>query len=201
MMEDIRELWKTEEVLIGLDRCGGEATTTEIRQNCSLETSDQVRYQLKSNLAPEGYIGLEQPEPDGGRPRAKVATLTERGSDLVKEIREARDGDGTVESTLGTLSSQVEELSSRLTHLEDRIDSVEAQDSQKTPSSVTSAEIEAAEWGALDEDALDIIARLRGTVRAYQKYLTDKVGHSDELRDLINNEVKNVYEEMGISGK
>ena len=200
-MENIRELWKTEEVLIGLDRRGGEATTTEIRQNCSLTTSDQVRYQLKSNLEPEGYIELEQPETKRGQPQAKIATLTERGADLVSEIRDARGGDETVESTLGTLSSEMEELSKRLSHLEERVDDIEDSNSEVEDLSVEVAEIEAAEWGGLDDEALDVVARLRGTARAYQKFLDQHVGHSDDLSKLINREVRAVYDEMGISGE
>lgn len=204
MLENVREPWKLEEVLLAVDREDGETTTAEIRMSTALDL-DQVNYQVLRNLEPAGLVETEKQESEDGRTPPKLVRLTESGETLVDQIRERRDG-GNVESELTSMAQKLEELSDRTGTLESRMGNVDPKELRYLADRTEGveealADVERAEWGGLDTEALEVIARLRATARAYQRFVSEVLDREDELKPLVLEEREKVYEEMGLSSE
>jgi DNA-binding MarR family transcriptional regulator len=85
------------EYLNALDRLGGRATTTQLREETGLSSS-QVHYR-HDKLAAQGYVNIHRPGVDAetGRPCANVATLRPEGIRWLNKHR--RDEGTTTERT------------------------------------------------------------------------------------------------------
>jgi DNA-binding MarR family transcriptional regulator len=99
--------WKSEAVLWAIHENGGAANTSEIRSITGIDQNAIVLYRLNNKLAPLGLVDLMQPEADAGRPRAKVATLTERGKELADRLAEVHE-EPAIELVLGERVDRLE---------------------------------------------------------------------------------------------
>lgn len=94
------------DILRGLENCDGEAPSSEVRRVREIKDADRCNYRIREHLEPKGLIETEQPVSEGGRPPAKILTLTEKG----KEVLDANDG------------TQSDKVAERLERLEEQVD-------------------------------------------------------------------------------
>lgn len=204
MLGNLRDPWKPKEVLLGVHRCGGEATTPDIVASVDLNVK-QVRYQLKENLAPGGYVTLDQPVTDEGRTPPKQVTLTDEGETMVEQIIDERDGEQTIESTLSAVSDEIEELTARVGALENQVSDeglkAEMNTLRDDLDAVSSAlgEIQGAKYGALSDEAVEEIASLRATKRTFIEFVKEVLDREDEMLPIAKKNKENVLSEMGLS--
>jgi predicted ArsR family transcriptional regulator len=206
MMENIRDEWKPREVLLGIHRCGGEGTTPEITEMTDLD-GQQIRYQLRRNLEPAGYVVTEQPESEGGVTPPKRMRLTDQGETMAEQIVENRDGEHTIESTLSAVGDEIEELTARVGALENQVSDeglkAEMNTLRDDLDAVSSAvgEIQGAKYGALSDEAVEEIAGLKATKRTFIEFVEEVLGKDDEMLPLAKENKQDVLNEMGLSDK
>jgi predicted ArsR family transcriptional regulator len=204
VLENVREPWKPREVLLGIYRCDGEATTPEIAELIELN-GQQIRYQLRRNLEPAGYVITEQPESTDGVTPPKRMQLTEQGETMAEQIVDERDGEQDIESTLSTVSGELEELTARVGALENQVadEDMKAEVStiRQGIESVSAEvdEIQAAKYGALSDEAITEMAKLKASNRTFIEFVKEVLDMEDELLPLAKKNNQDVFEEMGIS--
>ena len=93
--------WQAHAVMEAIYDNGGTADTSEIRSITGIDDYNVVLYRLNKKLEPRGLVDLMQPDPDGGRPRAKVVTLTEQGKAFAERL--ATDEDDSDDSPVSSV--------------------------------------------------------------------------------------------------
>ena len=83
--------WQAHAIIEAIHDNGGTADTSEIRAITGIDDYNVVLYRLNKKLEPHGLVDLMQPDPDGGRPRAKVVTLTEQGKAFAERLTTDED--------------------------------------------------------------------------------------------------------------
>lgn len=103
--------WKSHAVIEAIHDNGGTADTSEIRAITGIDDYNVVLYRLNKKLEPRGLVDLMQPDPDGGRPRAKVVTLTEQGKAFAERL--ATDEDDSDDSPVSSVE-RIERLEAQM---------------------------------------------------------------------------------------
>jgi DNA-binding MarR family transcriptional regulator len=85
--------WMSRGILTGLNEAGGTADTTEIRTKLGVKGTGSINHRIDDYLKPAELIETLRPEPDKGRSRPKVLSLTSEGEEMVEMIREVESGD------------------------------------------------------------------------------------------------------------
>lgn len=93
--------WQAHAVMEAIHDNGGTADTREIRGITGIEDYNVVLYRVNEKLEPVGLVDTMQPDPEGGRPRAKVVTLTQQGKEFVEYLSaDEDDEDGSPASSI-----------------------------------------------------------------------------------------------------
>ena len=132
--------WMAREILRGVDEADGTADISEIKTRIGVENVGSINYRLNNKLVPEGLVNVMRPEPDDGRQRARVLTLTGVGESVVETIREVESGD----SDEGVLS------------LDDRLDRLEA-----------ALDSEYGMWGVEEQEQFEVTVDLMRVMRDF----------------------------------
>jgi DNA-binding PadR family transcriptional regulator len=105
--------WQAHAVIEAIHDNGGTADTSEIRTITGIDDYNVVLYRLNEKLEPSGLVDLMQPDPDGGRPRAKVVTLTKRGKALAERL--TADEDDSADDSPVSSVERIERLEAQMT--------------------------------------------------------------------------------------
>lgn len=106
-----------QDFLLAIRQEDGNSTTTCLKSNLGL-TSSQIHYRYQ--LAEErDFIETHQPESDGGKPRAKVVTLTQKGDEWLRE-RSSREE--LNQETITVSREELQRLHERIDEVERRLD-------------------------------------------------------------------------------
>lgn len=150
-------------MLRAVSDCGGEATTSEIRDVTGLSNS-QVAYR-RDKLTEYGLLEVRTGEPTGSRTPPKVHSLTESARSQIDS--------GLFELYNAPVTSDVEQLSTQYNHLRDRVDDL-AQTVASLEGSLATVNTE--------------LSRLEGTIAKTNAELDERVGDADEIESATDEE-------------
>lgn len=103
--------WQAHAVIEAIYDNGGTADTSEIRAITGIDDYNVVLYRVNEKLEPNGLVDPMQPDPDGGRPRAKVVTLTEQGEAFAERL--IADEDESADSPISSVE-RIERLETQM---------------------------------------------------------------------------------------
>ena len=150
-------------MLRAISDCGGEATTTEIRDVTGLSNS-QVAYR-RDKLTEYGLLEVRTGEPTGSRTPPKVHSLTESARSQIDA--------GLFELYTAPVTSDIEQLSTQYNHLRDRVDDL----------AETVADLEESLARVTAE-----LSTLEGSIAKTNAKLDERVGDADEIESAADGE-------------
>lgn len=104
--------WQAHAVMEAIHDNGGTADTREIRGITGIEDYNVVLYRVNEKLEPIGLVDTMQPDPEGGRPRAKVVTLTQQGEEFAERL--TADSDDSADDTPESSIERIERLETQM---------------------------------------------------------------------------------------